>query len=103
MPHGPRNEVTGSFVVWLAPSPNLNVRVRATGIADRSGFGIMTAGTWLTSGWAGSRTMRNSRNFPTQGSLELPLSAADSDRVDDGGLPSSCASRFTIDTVCPTL
>src|SRR5689334_15039725 len=84
MPHGPRNEVTGSLVVWSALSPKTNVRVLATGMADRSGFGTSTAGTWLMSGWAGSRTMRNSRNFPTHGSLELPESAWDSDRVDEG-------------------
>src|SRR2546426_1731397 len=101
---GPRNDVTGSLVVWVAPSPNRNVRVRATGMADRSGFGIRVAGTWLGSvPPVGPRTIRNSRNLPTHGSLELPDSAADSERVCDGIVPSSCASRFTIDTVCPML
>ena len=30
--------------------PNWKVRVLETGMLDRSGFGIITAGTWLTSG-----------------------------------------------------
>src|SRR6266446_7223053 len=76
MPQGPRNDVTGSLVFWVAPSPNTNVRVRVTGIDDRSGFGIRVAGTWLGSQPpVGPRTIRNSRNLPTHGSLELPASA----------------------------
>src|SRR5690349_10677454 len=68
-------ELIGSLVSCDAPLPNRNVRWRAIGIFDRSGFGIIVAGTWLWSGCAGSRTMRNSRNLPTHGSGELPESA----------------------------
>jgi len=53
-----------------APLPKVKVRCLATGMLERSGFGISTLGTWLTSGVAGFRTMRNSRNFPTQGSVD---------------------------------
>src|SRR5258707_3062179 len=97
MPQGPRNEVTGSLVVCLAPSPNTNVRVRATGMADRSGFGIMTAGTWLLSGWAGSRTRGNSKNLATQRSVEVAISAGGSDNVDDRIVACSCVSKIIID------
>ena len=46
-----RPTYAGSKVVWSAPRPNSNVaRARATGIRERSGFGISVAGTWLLSG-----------------------------------------------------
>src|SRR3954469_10914729 len=76
MPQGPKNGETGALGVWAAARLNSNTRVRASGIADRSGFGISVAGTWLTSGLAGLRTTRNSRNLPTQGSGEVPRGAS---------------------------
>src|SRR3954465_4962467 len=84
MPQGPKNVETGSLVVWAAPRLNSNTRVRASGIADRSGFGISVAGTWLTSGFAGLRTTRNSRNLPTQGSVDAPGSPPAGDHPHDG-------------------
>src|ERR671929_170607 len=105
MPHGPMKLVTGSLVVCLPPSPNSNVRSRATGRLDRSGLGIRTGGTWLRSGVAGSRTMRNSRKRPTHGSGDWPLSAWLSVRSAATFLPSWCSARFTnqraVDVVHP--
>jgi hypothetical protein len=80
MPHGPKNDDTGSKVFCSGAA----CRTRSALARDRDlrqvGFGIITAGTWLTSGVAGLRTMRNSRNRPTQGSAELPESASASVR-----------------------
>ncbi|MNF87084.1 hypothetical protein D3C81_1857820 [compost metagenome] len=103
MPQGPKKLETGSLVVCLAPRPNSKVRCAATGIFDRSGFGQSTAGTWLLSGLAGSRAMRNSRKRPTQGSSDLPARASRSERSSLGLRPFSCSVRFTIQTLSPIL
>ena len=64
----------------MAPLPKTNVRSRATGMFDRSGFGISVDGTWLWSDVAGLRTIRNSRNLPTHGSDDFPPNASESVR-----------------------
>src|ERR1043166_2786365 len=90
---------------WSEPEerPNSKVRSRVTGILERSGFGISVSGTWLTSGLDGLRTIRNSRNFPTQGSADLPPSASESVRSLEGLVPLWCSQRFTIQTLLPML
>src|SRR5712671_6272838 len=100
-PQGPTKAVL-PVVVCDPPLPHSKVRVRATGRALKSGFGIIVAGTWLTSGLAGVRTMRNSRNLPTTGSLELPASASLIDRSLSGFFPFVCCVRFTHQTFDPT-
>src|SRR6478609_1460144 len=70
---------------------------------DRSGLGIKTLGTLLLSGSLGFRTIRNSRNLPTHGSLDLPASASAMDRSAEGFLPSWCSHRFTSQNLSPTL
>src|ERR1041384_5729630 len=90
---------------WSEPEerPNSKVRERVTGMLERSGFGISVSGTWLTSGFAGSRTIRNSRNFPTHGSADLPPSASERVRSLEGLVPLWCSQRFTIQTLLPML
>ena len=101
-PRADRTTVTGSLVVWLAPRAELERARRAPpGCSTGRGSGSCAAGTWLTSGVAGLRTMRNSRNLPTQGSDELPESASASVRSSAGLLPSWCSARFTIQTLSP--
>src|ERR1700730_1727371 len=68
----------------LPPSPNTKVRCRATGIFDRSGFGISVEGTLLGSVLAFIGITRNSRNSPTQGSLDLPERAWATERSRPG-------------------
>src|SRR5471030_497321 len=71
----------------LPPSLNAKVRCRATGIFDRSGFGISVAGTLLGSLPAFIGITRNSRNSPTQGSLDLPAMAWATERSRLGPAP----------------
>src|SRR6476646_6673327 len=108
-PHGPVwppapviKQVSGFDRFCDAPLLNSKTLVRATGIFDRSGFGIRTLGTLLLSGSFGFRTTRNSRNLPTQGSLDLPASASAMDRSAEGFLPSWCSHRFTNQHLSPT-
>ena len=91
-----------AVVVCVPPVANSKFRSRATGIPERSGFGIIVSGTTLRSGFAGVRTMRNSRNFPTTGSGLLPASAWESERSASGLLPFACWARLTIETLDPT-
>lgn len=79
--------------------PNSKVRSRTTGL--RSGSGIMTAGTWLTSRLAGSRATRNSRIRPTTGSFDFPARASARESVFEGFFPSWCSRRFVRWTFSP--
>src|SRR6476646_4233493 len=108
-PHGPVwppapviKQVSGFDRFCEAPLLNSNTRVRATGMFERSGLGIKTLGTLLLSGSLGFRTIRNSRNLPMQGSLDLPASASAMDRSLLGALPSWCSHRFTSQHLSPT-
>ena len=100
MPHGPTNAVIGSLLVCLAPSPELEDPRRAppgSSTDPGSGSGRRAPGSRRAA--AGLRTMRNSRNRPTQGSGDLPDSASASVRSFAGLLPSWCSARFTIQTL----
>ena len=70
---------------------NSKVRWRATGIFERSGFGINVTGVdpnfvLLSGPFAGM--IRNSKNLPTHGSLLFPLRASERVRSALGPLPS---------------
>src|SRR6478736_6092827 len=99
-PHG---SLSVGSVRLFAPLPNSNVRSRTTGMCERSGLGIICAGTWLRSGLAGFDVMRNSRILPTQGSEDFPFSASDRETSFEGFLPSWCSHRFIIQTLEPRL
>ena len=99
MPHGPLNDVSGSNVVFLPPRPNSNTRSRATGMFDRSGFGMSTAGTRLRSGAESGRLIAELEE-PADARIVAIVRKAPPPATGRrfGPLPSSCSHRLTSQT-----